>query len=75
MTSVTIQIVHNGSFGTGVSSAALSWLHSYLTDRSRSHCVRAGQSSSTYKQCSSGVSQGSVLGPLLFTTYVLYPHL
>jgi len=45
-----------------------SWLHSHLTGRSQ--CVRAGQSSSTFKHCSSGVSQGSVLGPLLFTTYI-----
>jgi len=54
-----------------ISGAVFSWLHSLLT--SRSQCVHAGQSSSTYKHCSTGVPQGSVLGPLLFTTYI-FPH-
>jgi len=50
----------------GISGAAFSWLHSYLTNRSQ--CVRTGQSSSTYKLCSSATR--SVLGSLLFTTYI-----
>jgi len=52
----------------GISGAGFSWRHSYLTDRSQ--CVRAGMSSSTYKQCSSGLPQGSILSPLLFTAYI-----
>jgi len=52
----------------GISGTAFSWICSYI--RGRSQCVRAGQSSSAYKDCFSGVSQGSVLGPLLFSVYV-----
>ena len=40
----------------------------YLTGRKQ--FVRLGGYSSTMTQCVSGVPQGSVLGPLLFTAYV-----
>jgi len=46
----------------GVKGIALSWLQSYLTDRS----VKLGRHCSKTVICSSGVPQGSVLGPLLF---------
>jgi Reverse transcriptase (RNA-dependent DNA polymerase) len=52
----------------GITGNALLWLRSYVTNRSQS--VRVGGETSTATQCESGVPQGSVLGPLLFTLYV-----
>lgn len=51
-----------------VDTAVVNLLHSYLRDRSCYVAVN-GQTSSFYK-ATSGVPQGSVLGPLLFLMYV-----
>lgn len=51
----------------GVDGAALNWLRSYLSDRLQ--FVKLGDHSSATQHCASGVPQGSVLGPLLFTAY------
>ena len=52
----------------GLSSTALNWIASYLTERKQ--YVKVGQHSSCLTTCNSGVPQGSVLGPLLFAAYV-----
>ena len=52
----------------GITGPALSWLASYLSNRTQ--LVRIGQSSSPPVRLDSGVPQGSVLGPILFSVYV-----
>ena len=49
----------------GVSGAALAWLTSYLINRTQT--VRIGSVSSELPICLSGVPQGSVLEPILFS--------
>lgn len=52
----------------GVTGTALSWLRSFVSDRSQ--YVAVGSVKSETCALSSGVPQGSVLGPLLFAMYV-----
>jgi len=51
----------------GFQDTALAWLRSFVSGRSNYVCVNNARSPVT--QCSSGVPQGSVLGPILFALY------
>ena len=51
----------------GVSSSAMDWFSSYLTDRHQ--CVSIGGVKSKKMRLTHGVPQGSVYGPLLFSVY------
>jgi len=51
----------------GITGKALSWISSYLSDRTQ-FVFTNGERSSSYHLCC-GVPQGSVLGPILYTIY------
>uniref|UniRef100_A0A3B1JTA7 Reverse transcriptase domain-containing protein n=1 Tax=Astyanax mexicanus TaxID=7994 RepID=A0A3B1JTA7_ASTMX len=53
----------------GVTGTALSWFKSYLNGRYQ--FVRINDMSSSYTKVRHGIPEGSILGPLLFTLYML----
>lgn len=53
----------------GIRGPALEWLHSYLTHRQ--FCVDFNGFTSSFSPLKYGVPQGSILGPLLFSLYML----
>ena len=62
-------LIHRLEHWVGLSGTALSWFCSYLTGRSYS--VKLDDFESDKHSISSGIPQGSILGPLLFSLYIL----
>ena len=51
----------------GVAGVALEFIRSYLSGRTQ--CIGVGGDISTIRACSTGIPQGSVFGPFLFSIY------
>jgi len=52
----------------GINNPVLGWIKSFLTDRIQKVSINGAES--TLCEVSSGIPQGSVLGPLLFVIYI-----
>ena len=61
-------LLHRLQNNFGISGAVLNWLQSYLSDRSVRVSISGVSSDSLTTKF--GVPQGSVLGPVLFSTYL-----
>ena len=61
-------VMLNKLMDLGFSDSAIVWFRAYLTNRTQSVCVNVMLSDP--QSIAFGVPQGSLLGPLLFITYV-----
>ena len=66
--SVNHQLLLKKLPGYGIQTQELRWFENYLTNRCQSVVYGSAQSAS--QQITSGVPQGSILGPILFSIYI-----
>ena len=66
--SVNHQLLIKKLPGFGIQKQELKWFENYLTNRCQSVVYGSAQSAS--QQIKSGVPQGSILGPILFSMYI-----
>ena len=68
LNSVNHQLLLKKLPGYGINNYELRWFKNYLTSRCQS--VVYGSAQSAPQQIKSGVPQGSILGPILFSIYI-----